>query len=167
MQNAAELEALTQAYGREIFARLRRSGPLPLTPRWWDERLMNWGMGDEAVKVQLFRFVDVLPLLRSSPTAIVRHLREYFAEAEGVPGWLRLGLRAAARRGLFGRLMARTANYSAERLARRFIAGSNVDEALHAIAALRRRRWPSRSICSARPPLPRPRPRRPRPSTCT
>jgi RHH-type proline utilization regulon transcriptional repressor/proline dehydrogenase/delta 1-pyrroline-5-carboxylate dehydrogenase len=109
------------------------------TPRWWDDRLMSWGMGDEAVKVQLFRFVDVLPMLRSSPDAIVRHLREYFAEAEGVPGWLRLALRLLPRRGLLGRLLARAANYSAERLARRFIAGSNVEEALNAIARLRRR----------------------------
>ena len=139
MEHAAEVESLTQAYGREIFARLGHSRPLLFTPRWWDDRLMGWGMGDEAVKVQLFRFVDVLPLLRSSPDAIVRHLREYFAEAEGVPGWLRLGLRLLPRRGMLGRLLARTANYSAERLARRFIAGSNVEEALRAIANLRRR----------------------------
>src|SRR5438552_3467176 len=139
MSNAAELEALTQDYGREIFGRLSRNGPLLCTPRWWDDRLMGWSMRDEAVKVQLFRFVDVLPMLRS-PAAIVGHLREYFAEAEdGVPGWLRLGLRLLPRRGLLGRLMARTALRSAERLARRFIAGSNIDEALAAIARLRRR----------------------------
>ena len=88
-----ELEALTQDYGREIFGRLGRSGPLLFSPRWWDDRLMEWSMSQKDVKVQLFRFVDVLPLLRT-PAAIVRHLREYFAEAgEGVPGWLRLLLR--------------------------------------------------------------------------
>src|SRR5260370_29361799 len=138
MHNAAELEALTQDFGREIFARLPRNAPLLFSPRWWDDRLMGWGMRDEAVKVQLFRFVDVLPMLRS-PAAIVRHLREYFAEADGVPGWLRLTLRLLPSRGLLGRLLARTANRSAERLARRFIAGADIDEALGAIAALRRR----------------------------
>ncbi|MBI1918838.1 MAG: L-glutamate gamma-semialdehyde dehydrogenase [Planctomycetes bacterium] len=140
MSTAAELEALTQDYGREIFGRLTRNGPLLFTPRWWDDRLMGWSMRDEAVKVQLFRFVDVLPMLRS-PAAIVGHLREYFAEAgNGVPGWLRLGLRLLPSRGLLGRLTARTAYASAERLARRFIAGSNINEALRAIAALRRRK---------------------------
>src|SRR5262249_16284522 len=97
----AELEALTQDYGREIFARLGGERPFLFTPRWWDDRLMGWGMRDEAVKVQLFRFVDVLPML-PSPAAIVRHLREYFAEADGVPVWLRLGLRLLPSRGLFG-----------------------------------------------------------------
>src|SRR3954471_3435394 len=124
--NDGEVEALTQDYGREIFARCPRSGPLLFSPRWWDDRLMEWSMGEKQVKVQLFRFVDVLPLLRD-PGDIVRHLREYFVEADdGVPGWLRLGLKLLPSRGLFGRLMAATSRASARRLARRFIAGSNL-----------------------------------------
>src|SRR5215469_15737128 len=139
MPTAEGLEALTNRYGREIFARLDRPGPVPFGPAWWDERLMEWSMGDESVKLQLFRFVDVLPQLRS-PQAIARHLREYFGEArEHLPGWLTFGLRWLPEHGLLGRLLAKTAYRSAERLARKFIAGSNVDEALRAIAELRRR----------------------------
>jgi len=138
-QRTADLEALTQSYGREIFARLNRSGPVPFSPSWWDERLMEWSMGDEAVKLQLFRFVDVLPLLHS-PATISRHLREYFGEArEHLPGWLTFGLRWLPSHGLFGRLLAAAAHRSAERLARKFIAGSNLAEALDAIDRLRRR----------------------------
>jgi RHH-type proline utilization regulon transcriptional repressor/proline dehydrogenase/delta 1-pyrroline-5-carboxylate dehydrogenase len=74
------LEGLAFDYGRELFARLGRSDSLPLSPRWWDDRLMNWTMSAEAVKVQLFRFIDVLPLLHS-PREVNRHLREYFTEA--------------------------------------------------------------------------------------
>src|SRR5437763_3260212 len=96
-------------------------------------------MGDEAVKVQLFRFIDVLPLL-TSPAAITSHLREYFAQAgRHVPPWLRFGLRWLPENGVAGRLLASTAFRSAERLARKFIAGSNLDEALATIAELRRR----------------------------
>src|SRR5581483_4322466 len=87
-----EVEALTQDYGREIFARCPRSGPFLFSPRWWDDRLMEWSMSEKDVKVQLFRFVDVLPRLKGAPD-IVRHLREYFAQAgDGVPGWMRLAL---------------------------------------------------------------------------
>ena len=64
-QRTADVEALTQSYGREIFARLHRGAMIPFSSSWWDERLMEWSMGDEAVKIQLFRFVDVLPLLHS------------------------------------------------------------------------------------------------------
>jgi RHH-type transcriptional regulator, proline utilization regulon repressor / proline dehydrogenase / delta 1-pyrroline-5-carboxylate dehydrogenase len=134
-----EVETLTHRYGREIFARLSRSGPLPFTPSWWDERLMEWSMGDEAIKLQLFRFVDVLPLLHAPPT-IARHLREYFGEARTrLPGWLTFALRWLPSQGLLGRLLAKTAHRSAERLARKFIAGSNLTEALDAVAQRRRR----------------------------
>lgn len=134
-----DLEALTRDYGRAVFARLGTTRPIPFGPSWWDERLMAWSMGDEALKVQLFRFVDVLPLLRS-PLAITQHLREYLGEAgSGVPGWLRRGMGWLPRDGLAGRVVAGAAYKSAERLARKFIAGANLDEAVRAIAALRRR----------------------------
>lgn len=137
--STAEVELLTQSYGREIFARLGRTTTMPFGPSWWDERLMEWSMGDEAVKLQLFRFVDVLPLLHS-PETIVRHLREYFGEArEHLPSWLTFALRWLPSHGLLGRLLAATAYRSAERLARKFIAGSNLNEALDAIAAQRQR----------------------------
>ncbi len=135
----SDLEAQTLRYGREIFARLDRGGPVPFTPAWFDDRLMEWSMGDEAVKVQLFRFVDVLPHLHT-PAAITRHLREYFGEArDRLPTWLTLGLRVLPSGGPLGGLLATTANISAKRLARKFIAGSNIDEALANIARMRRR----------------------------
>jgi RHH-type proline utilization regulon transcriptional repressor/proline dehydrogenase/delta 1-pyrroline-5-carboxylate dehydrogenase len=135
----ADLEALTRDYGRAIFARLGSGGPFLFSPGWLDERLMEWTMQEEAVKVQLFRFIDVLPLLRS-PAAITQHLREYFTEAGNhIPPWMRRGLRWLPENGLAARLTASLAFRSAERMARRFIAGSNVEEALQAIAELRQR----------------------------
>src|SRR6267378_848282 len=120
MPIATDLEALTHDYGREIFARVGRQGPFLFSPAWWDERLMEWTMGDPAIKVQLFRFIDALPLLR-------------------LPAWLRLGLHWMPRDGFLGGLVAKTAYRNAERLARRFIAGSNIEEALKAVARMRRR----------------------------
>src|SRR5947209_14062284 len=101
---------------------------------------MGWTMGNEALKVQLFRFIDVLPLLHS-PQEINRHLREYFTElGPGSPPWVRLGLRFMPRNGVVGRLVAKAARGNAERLARRFIAGSNLEQALQSIGQLRRRK---------------------------
>jgi len=109
------------------------------TSGWFDDRLMRLGMGDDALKVQLFRFVDVLPLLKTPPS-IVRHLREYFAEAgEQLPQWINGILPFLPERGWAGNLLAQTAYKSAERMARRFIAGSNISEALDSIAKLRQR----------------------------
>ncbi|HEV3446293.1 MAG TPA: proline dehydrogenase family protein, partial [Gemmataceae bacterium] len=139
IQEDAALEALTLDYGREIFARVGGHSSIPLGPSWWDERLMNFTMGAEALKVQLFRFIDVLPMLHT-PAEINRHLREYFSEAgPGLPKWLQFALPYMPDNGFAGRLLARAARNNAERLARRFIAGSNLTEALEAIARLRRR----------------------------
>src|SRR5262249_22763044 len=135
----ADLEALTLRHGRAIFSHLERSTRVPFTPAWWDERLMEWSMGDESIKVQLFRFVDVLPLLHT-PDSIARHLREYFGQAEEhLPGWLKLGLKLIPTRGPLGRLFAWVARRSAMRLARKFIAGSDLDEALANVGDMRRR----------------------------
>ena len=43
---------------------------------------MTLSMRDEQLKLQLFRFVDVLPSLGSSGE-IVEHLQEYFADSNG------------------------------------------------------------------------------------
>lgn len=137
--DAEKLEQLTRAYGQEMFARVSQRSPLPLTPAWWDERLMDWTMQDETVKVQLFRFIDALPQLRGAET-ITRHLSEYFNEARAnLPAWARFALRLLPRRGLLAGLIARTARSNAENLARKFIAGANLDEALSAVERLRRK----------------------------
>ncbi len=138
MPVADDLEELTQQYGRRLFARLEGHGPLFLTPRWFDERLMEWTMDEPALKVQLFRLIDVLPMLQSAPQ-VTRHLVEYFSEVvEELPGPVRLGVHWLPRDGVMGRLVARLAKHNARRMARRFIAGTNVPEALRAVAALRR-----------------------------
>jgi RHH-type proline utilization regulon transcriptional repressor/proline dehydrogenase/delta 1-pyrroline-5-carboxylate dehydrogenase len=132
------IEDLTRRIGREIFGRVGLAGPVPFSPAWVDERLMEWTMGDPTVKLQLFRFVDVLPALNGDPAAITRHLREYFGEAGSrVPPWIALALRWLPTKGALGRLLAWTARFSAERLASRFIAGSNIPEVVAAVESLR------------------------------
>jgi RHH-type proline utilization regulon transcriptional repressor/proline dehydrogenase/delta 1-pyrroline-5-carboxylate dehydrogenase len=136
---AGDLEQRTLAYGREILARVERQGPPAFTPAWVDQLLMDWTMSSEPLKVQLFRFIDALPRLHD-PAAIASHLREYLGEAgDAVPWWLRYGVRLLPAQGLGGRLLARAAKWNAEHLARRFIAGSNVEETLVSVKRLRER----------------------------
>jgi RHH-type proline utilization regulon transcriptional repressor/proline dehydrogenase/delta 1-pyrroline-5-carboxylate dehydrogenase len=134
----APSEESVRAYGQEIFARLDRRMPVVFSPAWLDDRLMEWSMGDPAIKVQLFRFIDALPNLKSTEE-ISAHLRDYFNEAgEHLPGWLRRGVNLLPERGVGGRLLAWAADVNAKRMARRFIAGSKLEEALASIAELRR-----------------------------
>lgn len=137
MEKVSLVEERTRAYGSEIFARLSRRGPLFMTPAWWDDRLMEWTMAHEALKVDLFRFVDVLPMLHSTPE-ITRHLREYLARPDSpLPAWMRKMVNWLPERGMLGGLTAGLARSNAERLARRFIAGSNLREVLSVVRRLR------------------------------
>jgi RHH-type proline utilization regulon transcriptional repressor/proline dehydrogenase/delta 1-pyrroline-5-carboxylate dehydrogenase len=134
-----DVETLTRRIGKEIFARVGNTGPVPFTPTWWDDRLMELSMANESVKFQMFRFVDVLPQLQT-PEAIVGHLREYFSEArDHLPAPLLWVLRILPPRGPLARLLAVVVRWSARRLARKFIAGSNIPEAVEAVSALRTR----------------------------
>jgi RHH-type proline utilization regulon transcriptional repressor/proline dehydrogenase/delta 1-pyrroline-5-carboxylate dehydrogenase len=131
------IERRTRELGREIFDRIGR-GPRIWQRAWWDDRLMGLSMGDEATKIQLFRFVDALPTL-TTDSAIRRHLQEYLEEAgDGVPWIVALPLVLTPRGRLGDRLIARIARTGAHRMARRFIAGSNPAEALKTILTLRR-----------------------------
>jgi RHH-type proline utilization regulon transcriptional repressor/proline dehydrogenase/delta 1-pyrroline-5-carboxylate dehydrogenase len=135
----AEIETLTRRIGKEIFSRVGVAGPVPFSPSWWDDRLMGLSMANEAVKFQMFRFVDVLPQLQT-PASIVEHLREYFDEsADHLPRPALWALRLLPGRGPLAGALAAAVRWGARRLARKFIAGSNIPEAVQAVSALRQR----------------------------
>ncbi len=135
------LEQRTQEIGHELFGRVQHRSPSIFHGRWWEDRLMSWAMGDEAVKVQMFRFVDVLPMLKDHH-AIARHLDEYFEEVrDRLPWAARLGLDLSTSNTILSRALAFNARTNAARMARRFIAGSGVDEVVASVRRMRRNRF--------------------------
>jgi RHH-type proline utilization regulon transcriptional repressor/proline dehydrogenase/delta 1-pyrroline-5-carboxylate dehydrogenase len=133
-----QIERATRRVGRELFDHLGKRRPGIWDRRWWDDRIMQWAMADESVKVQMFRFIDVLPMLRTNE-AVARHLHEYFEEVkQKLPAAARLGLDVATRTKLGGIAAAIAARRNAMSHARRFIAGTDTRQVL--AAALRERR---------------------------
>ncbi len=134
----ARVEETTQEIGRYLFEHLRRRKASIFEKRWWEDRILSWAMGDEAVKVQMFRFVDVLPRLKTH-AAVTRHLQEYFEEVSThLPGAARLVLDLAEPNTVLGRALAVNARSNATRMAQRFIAGSTVDEVSATVGKLRK-----------------------------
>lgn len=132
------VEKRTQELGQQLFRRLSHRTPSIFHGRWWEDRLMAWAMGDEAVKVQMFRFVDVLPMLRDH-TAIARHLEEYFRDVKDHLPWAaRIGLDLSTNNSVLSRALAYNTRTNAARMARRFIAGENVSEVLKSLQRIRR-----------------------------
>ncbi|HWB11510.1 MAG TPA: L-glutamate gamma-semialdehyde dehydrogenase [Pirellulales bacterium] len=127
-----QIERTTHEVGQYVFAHLQQRQASVFERRWWDDRIMSWAMRDESVKVQMFRFIDVLPMLTST-SALVGHLHEYFHEVERhLPGAVRLALAAATPDSIVGRALAIAARRNALGHARRFIAGANTAEVLTA-----------------------------------
>ncbi|WP_240911454.1 L-glutamate gamma-semialdehyde dehydrogenase [Paludisphaera soli] len=132
------IERRTREVGRELFDRVARASR-PWRRAWWEDRFMGATLDDPEVRVQLFRFIDVLPALKG-PSAVRRHLAEYLGEAGGrVPWWLRTSVALAPPGSDREAILARTATAAAEVMARKFIAGATPDEALQTVLKLRSR----------------------------
>ncbi|MEN6371288.1 MAG: L-glutamate gamma-semialdehyde dehydrogenase [Armatimonadota bacterium] len=127
------VEDRTRAIGRQIFTSVSNQkrgffhGDL-------DEKMMDWTMKDEKLKVQLFRFVDVLPMLKTSDD-IMRHLQEYLKNFPAIGQW---GINLAASSGLVGGLVAGQVKKQIEGMGKKFIAGSNIKEASEVVEKLRK-----------------------------
>src|SRR5665647_49727 len=78
MEAGKTREERIQDTARQIFAATREDKPSLLSPERWQGEMMEWAMADERLKVEMLRFVDVFPTLRSR-REMSRHLREYFA----------------------------------------------------------------------------------------
>ena len=133
-----ELDRRTLEIGEELYSQLHRVRPWILQRRWWDDRLMEWSMSDEELKVQLFRFVDVLPML-GTDQAISDHLANYLGQVKsGMPWWAKRGLTGSAKIWGTRSILAKLARMGATDFARRFIAGSDTQEVLQVAKRLRR-----------------------------
>src|SRR5437773_3013570 len=89
------------------------------------QRLMALSMRDEQFKVQLFRFVDVLPSLRGSGE-IIEHLNEYFSD-DGLGPLVTGGVRLAR---IVPWVSGPLLRWNVSGMARQFIAGRNPDDVM-------------------------------------
>ena len=164
-----QIENLTVRLGHEMFDRMEGSSPSIFHSEWWQERGLQLCMANEWLKVQAFRFIDVLPTVGNQPAEMARHMKEYFVRpdlADGPNGHheprseqrralseLETGdsgerlVRLAAKIMDFDRLdsplprmLCHVAWHSSLKMAESFIAGTNTEEAERAIRRLRDQR---------------------------
>ena len=137
--DADKLEANILDRGRELFGVLGDEAPSVFNKDWWTGRLMDWSMSHEDFKLQLFRFIDVLPYL-TTDQMLAEHIREYFSEGENVPAMLRLGAKTAGIGGRLGmKLLGKTICKNLESMARQFIIGDTIPETVKNIGKFRRK----------------------------
>ena len=133
----ATREARIEATARTILAATHADKPSPLSRERLQGDMMEWAMADERLKVEMLRFVDVFPTLRSRPE-IARHLREYFTrEGIAVPKALRWGIGLTGPRSPVAPLGERRHPEADAGFVQRFIVGRDARSAVPALKALR------------------------------
>jgi RHH-type proline utilization regulon transcriptional repressor/proline dehydrogenase/delta 1-pyrroline-5-carboxylate dehydrogenase len=128
------------ARGKEFFASISGEAPSIFNKGWWTGKVMDWAMKNENFKVQLFRFVDVLPYLNTGDS-LNRHIQEYFAvDNQDIPAVMKWGAKGATGIGgkLASKVMSKTIRANIEGMAKQFIIGENTKQALKTLAKLRK-----------------------------
>src|SRR5438105_5062112 len=128
------LQSEIEQRGARIFELVDKHPESLFSKAGFYQRMMALSMRDERFKVQMFRFVDVLPSLRKSGE-IVQHLEEYFAGMrDGFAPVIQTGVRVAR---LVPWISAFILRQNVSGMARQFIAGKNCEDV---IKTLRKRR---------------------------
>jgi len=123
-----------EALGKELLDLMRSRAGSVFTKEFWQNRALQWYLANEDLKIQMLRFVDVLPALKD-PASVVQHLKEYFPRQDTrLPASLRAGI-AVSGLGLSS-VASGIAEFAVKTVARYFIAGSNIQEASEAIEKL-------------------------------
>jgi len=113
--------------GSDLLGRARAGKAGIFSAKFYSDKLMNWSMKDQDFKVQLFRFVDVFPMLRT-PEQVHEHLVDYLSQpGVTLPPGMDLGLRAG---GVAKTLMTKTISSQIKSMASKFIAGTDAKSAL-------------------------------------
>jgi len=126
-------EELIEEYGREIFERMEGEKPSVFKTDWWSGKVMDFAMEDPEFKVQMFRFVDVFPMLKRD-NQVARHLQEYFGgEDQEFPvfsSMFKWGLSKIQPGSRIAGLAASQIETQIQSMAGKFIAGQDASEAL-------------------------------------
>ncbi|BAZ20791.1 putative delta-1-pyrroline-5-carboxylate dehydrogenase [Kalymmatonema gypsitolerans NIES-4073] len=134
-------EAKTQEIAKQLLAATQENrsffGALRDQMRW-DDKLLAWAMSNPGLRVQLFRFIDTLPALRSKPE-IAAHLQEYLGdESVELPSALKGMLNFANPDSMPGQVAATTVSTGVETLAHKYISGENIKQVIKTVERLRK-----------------------------
>ncbi|MBN4077386.1 proline dehydrogenase family protein [Sulfobacillus acidophilus] len=116
--------------GREIFAKIENEKPGIFDANYWQGALIDWVLKDPGFKIDMFRFVDVLPVLKDSKQ-IQEHVKEYLLKKNReIPLFMGAALKIAARGSFSRKIAAHVIKRKIEQMAHRFIVGQNAAESI-------------------------------------
>ncbi|MEA5564772.1 L-glutamate gamma-semialdehyde dehydrogenase [Anabaena sp. UHCC 0399] len=134
-------EAKTQEIAKQLLAATQENRSFLASLRdqmRWDDKLLAWAMSNPGLRVQLFRFIDTLPALRSK-SEIAAHLQEYLGdESVELPAALKGMLNFANPESMPGQVAATSVSTAVETLAYKYISGENIKQVIKTVERLRK-----------------------------
>ncbi|MAE74364.1 MAG: 1-pyrroline-5-carboxylate dehydrogenase [Bdellovibrionaceae bacterium] len=127
--NQNDIESRIFKLGKEILNAPVKNQKSVFNKDWWYGQIMDWSMRNEAFKVSMFRFVDVLPTLGNS-SEVAQHMKEYFTEGKTdgkLPSIFNFGVGVGS---LAPGLMAAAVKKNVEQMAKMFITGERPKDAI-------------------------------------
>lgn len=130
---STEIETRSLVIGQNIF----KEASSLLSADFWQTKLMELTTSNDKVKVQLFRFVDVLPVLQTQELKR-KHLLEYLSKPKNVSSWpLLLKMVSAVLHTPLQSLVVSIADQQVKKMAQRFIVGQKAGDVLPKVKQLR------------------------------
>ena len=123
--------------GRSLWQAIRGQTPSLFDHNHWQGRLVEWAMREPSFKIDLFRFVDVLPTLESKEQ-VARHVEEYLLRpGRKLPLSITAALKVAST-GFTAGLAAAALRRNVRGMAERFIVGTTANDAQDTLRRLHR-----------------------------
>ncbi|MEO6098122.1 MAG: proline dehydrogenase family protein, partial [Fibrobacteria bacterium] len=115
--------------GQDIWREMRGEVPGIFNKDFWQGRIMEWAMKDPSFRVDLFRLVDVLPVLKTRKQ-VWQHMRDYLIrDGRPLPMVLSAALKAASG-GISGVVAVEVIKRNVVKMAENFILGHDAAEAV-------------------------------------
>ena len=135
----SDFESRVQETGLWLYKLVEGETPSLFDKKFWTGKVMDWCMKNEDFKVEMFRFIDVLPYL-TSKESLSKHFTEYFCGSDrNFPMTVQMGLVGACHTDLIAKKTAQSVAENIEKMGQNFIAGASPKEALPEMERLRSR----------------------------
>jgi RHH-type proline utilization regulon transcriptional repressor/proline dehydrogenase/delta 1-pyrroline-5-carboxylate dehydrogenase len=135
MTPSPSLEPAIRLIGEQLARLSAGLSPSVFDSRWWAHSAINLAMKDASFKTRLFHFIDVLPVIQGDER-VVSLAEEYFGNESSELFGLQWGLKALASTSLGARLTGKSIRKHIEQMAKTFIAGASIEEAVPVLSRL-------------------------------
>lgn len=135
LNQPGSIESQIQSAGLDLWRQIHGQVPGIFNRGYWQGRILEWAMRDPSFKIDLFRFVDVLPTLKTTEQ-VTAHMKQYLLKpGRELPALLGAALKLAVG-GWTSGIAASAIRKNVTEMAQRFIVGTDAASALPVLRQL-------------------------------